>query len=665
MADIFLSYARADQPKIERLAAALEEAGYSVWWDKHIRGGAEFSRDIEAALHAAKAVIVAWSEHGAESEWVREEATFARDHHKLIPVRLDDNLPPFGYRQRQAIDLSAGLTNTDSLESLTKAIDDLIGADAHHHIEPQEPTENIRRRPALIGAIAGITLVAGLGGWWVLGGPDDPAEFTMATKAEDARSVAVLPFNIVSPNADDRYLADGLAIQLLDRLDALRELKVAPRTASFRFRQSEKALDAIAADLAVDHLVEGDVVRIGDDFRITARLIHAADGVSLWTSSYDASVDGLTSAQATIAEEVAAALDVLLDDAKRRRMADAGTDDPLAFAELTRLDEQHREAHQRGEGIGPIYDVSVQYADLFDRKPELWPAAVSAADAYTHIMLASAGGRQAGGRAAEVWDRAPAIYDGLLVDARNAARRERDRASIEHGRIIFSDDWSRLVDNARVMFSAADDCSTPTYLQFVMGFGIERLAYDYLKAKRHCFAGEPQMVLDLAALGFALGEHAEVVAMVEELVEVGTAPPPVLDGVRLQHAMFDRRTDDVRTIIGQQGDGPAQQMYIALMTGDRANVEQFGTEPIRQIFGTSSDYLAALARAGFQKEIERLARDIDARTGGPTALHLAHTQCNCGPLFDLAITPNYAARLAEAGFRAPFPSGVHYPLKDW
>ena len=106
MADIFLSYARADQPRIEKLAAALEEAGYSVWWDRHIKGGAEFSKDIEEAIAASKAVIVVWSQHSAESEWVREEASYARDHHKLVPVRIDDTPPPFGYRQRQAIDLS-------------------------------------------------------------------------------------------------------------------------------------------------------------------------------------------------------------------------------------------------------------------------------------------------------------------------------------------------------------------------------------------------------------------------------------------------------------------------------------------------------------------------------------------------------------------------------
>ena len=61
MADIFISYARSDREKIERLAAALEAEGYSVWWDRFIQSGSEFSADIERELGDAKAVIACWS----------------------------------------------------------------------------------------------------------------------------------------------------------------------------------------------------------------------------------------------------------------------------------------------------------------------------------------------------------------------------------------------------------------------------------------------------------------------------------------------------------------------------------------------------------------------------------------------------------------------------
>ena len=79
MADIFIGYARRDRATIEQLAAALVAAGHSVWWDRLIIGGSEFSKDIERELNAARAVVLAWSRHAGESPWVKDEAAVARD----------------------------------------------------------------------------------------------------------------------------------------------------------------------------------------------------------------------------------------------------------------------------------------------------------------------------------------------------------------------------------------------------------------------------------------------------------------------------------------------------------------------------------------------------------------------------------------------------------
>ena len=105
MADIFISYARADRGKIEKLAAALEDKGYSVWWDRNIVGGSEFSEEIEKELTAAKAVIVAWSEDSVKSRWVRDEAGHAAEAGKLIPIGLDGSHAPMGFKQLHVIDL--------------------------------------------------------------------------------------------------------------------------------------------------------------------------------------------------------------------------------------------------------------------------------------------------------------------------------------------------------------------------------------------------------------------------------------------------------------------------------------------------------------------------------------------------------------------------------
>ena len=69
MADIFISYARENRDQAEKLAQALEGAGFSVWWDRQLESGSEYSRDIEAALDESKAVVVAWSASAATWAW--------------------------------------------------------------------------------------------------------------------------------------------------------------------------------------------------------------------------------------------------------------------------------------------------------------------------------------------------------------------------------------------------------------------------------------------------------------------------------------------------------------------------------------------------------------------------------------------------------------------
>ena len=114
MADVFVSYVREDRDIAEKLASGLTAAGFSVWWDRHIRGGVEFAKEIERELDAARAVIVLWSGDSLGSRWVRDEAEQAREEDKLIPVRLDGVQPPLGFRQTQALDFTGWKGDPDA-----------------------------------------------------------------------------------------------------------------------------------------------------------------------------------------------------------------------------------------------------------------------------------------------------------------------------------------------------------------------------------------------------------------------------------------------------------------------------------------------------------------------------------------------------------------------
>ena len=106
MASVFLSYDHEDAARAAPIASALEKAGHSVWWDRHIHGGAQYNSEIERAVEEADAVVVLWSPRSIQSAWVRDEAAEGRDRGKLVPVTVDGVKPPMGFRQFQAIDLS-------------------------------------------------------------------------------------------------------------------------------------------------------------------------------------------------------------------------------------------------------------------------------------------------------------------------------------------------------------------------------------------------------------------------------------------------------------------------------------------------------------------------------------------------------------------------------
>src|SRR5262249_28155441 len=89
MADVFISYAKADRPLALKLAAMLEAEGWKVWWDTSLTIGDDFRNEIMTELGRARAVIVIWTDASIKSDWVRSEAGRAQADRKLIPVKLE------------------------------------------------------------------------------------------------------------------------------------------------------------------------------------------------------------------------------------------------------------------------------------------------------------------------------------------------------------------------------------------------------------------------------------------------------------------------------------------------------------------------------------------------------------------------------------------------
>lgn len=121
MADVFVSYASEDRDRIAWIVDAIEQAGCSVWWDRRIGLGASFDREIERELDAAACVVVIWSKHSIESEWVRNEAHEALERGVLLPVSIDDVKPPLAFRRTQTAQLTVPASSGE-LDSLLAEI---------------------------------------------------------------------------------------------------------------------------------------------------------------------------------------------------------------------------------------------------------------------------------------------------------------------------------------------------------------------------------------------------------------------------------------------------------------------------------------------------------------------------------------------------------------
>lgn len=107
MADIFISYAREDEERVKPIVAALEQKGWSVFWDRTIPIGQTWRSYIGKKFEEANCVLVAWSKYSVESKWVLKEAGEAESRGIFVPFKLDSVKQPFGFDDIQAADLTS------------------------------------------------------------------------------------------------------------------------------------------------------------------------------------------------------------------------------------------------------------------------------------------------------------------------------------------------------------------------------------------------------------------------------------------------------------------------------------------------------------------------------------------------------------------------------
>ena len=183
-----------------------------------------------------------------------------------------------------------------------------------------------RRRMLVLGMATVAAVVAALFRWAPSG---EPVPASHGSGAAGTPRIAVLPFRNLG-SAANNYFADGLTEEVTSRLGEVQGLRVISRTSALHYRQSDKTLRQIGAELGAGYILEGSVRWEGGSdstgrVRVTPRLVRVSDDTRLWGDRYDAELADVFQVQAGIAEAVAAALDVRLAGVERAAIAQRPT----------------------------------------------------------------------------------------------------------------------------------------------------------------------------------------------------------------------------------------------------------------------------------------------------------------------------------------------------
>ncbi len=162
-----------------------------------------------------------------------------------------------------------------------------------------------KKRTWLYVVIVGVLVSTGL---FFLGRYSAAPQNTATTRS--AKSIAVLPLLNETGDAGDEYFSDGLSEELIAALSQIRGLKFIGRSSSFRFKDRNDEPKTIGEKLGVSTLLEGTVRKQGDRVRIVAGLVNAADGIQLWTRTFDRELRDIFAVQEEIARAVAESLKV-------------------------------------------------------------------------------------------------------------------------------------------------------------------------------------------------------------------------------------------------------------------------------------------------------------------------------------------------------------------
>lgn len=491
-----------------------------------------------------------------------------------------------------------------------------------------------------------------------------------APAAAAEASVAVLPFVALSSGTDDAYFADGLTDEIINALSALPDVLVTARTSAFYFKGKEVPVPEIARILGVAHIVEGSLRRSGDKVRITAQLIRAADGFHLFSQTYDYTEGEDFEVQTQIAESVAAALGVLLDERKRGLMAVAGVRDVQAFVAFQQGVQLFDRAHNEGPLLSTLEQANAAFDTAIARHPDFAQAHFYHADLFAHFLIDHAPARGPGitlGDGTGVADAARR----LLADLDAAYRSERDpsqRRVIGVIRTMVTADWRHLGEQVVQAYEGWDNCRHGLWIDqtaVVFGHGESALAQDLKRSLCDPLGGNWTRE---AITAVWIGRPLDGLQYADGL-ENRRGPDRDVNHARVLAFLSLGRLDEAEALYSSGGldapDVPPAMSLLALQIPAAAGRAEEWDRLRPTVEGDPTRLLVGAAVFGDRALANQTAGKLDSLTLGPMILLRVTDRCGCGSPFDLESTPNLAKLLHMGELRWAPPAPIRFPLKGW
>ncbi|MGH8040580.1 MAG: TIR domain-containing protein [Rudaea sp.] len=298
MADVFVSYARADKARVAPLVAAIEAKGWSVWWDPEITPCQEFDDQIDSELEAAGAVLVVWTPASVASRWVRGEARDAAERNILVPVRFEQARLPVDVRAIHTTDLDGWREDPSSpqAQEFLRALGAMIA----------------RTQAAQSAKAASVAATS----------PTD--------KHAPRFTICVLPFANMSGDPEQEYFSDGITEDIITDLSKVSALGIVSRNSAFMYKGKNVDIPKVARELKVSHVLEGSVRKAGGRVRISAQLVDGETNNHIWAERYDRDSSDIFALQDEISEAIVKALKLRLLPEEKKAIVRRGTENAEA-----------------------------------------------------------------------------------------------------------------------------------------------------------------------------------------------------------------------------------------------------------------------------------------------------------------------------------------------